>query len=327
MFKGFLGPVLALALFTGPALAGSPWKTWVVDEAVPGDLAVGRIWSVGSQSFVSASAMLADLRTARFVLAGEVHDNPVHHQLQGWIVDKLASGTGLHLVVEMLSADQAPALESFARLPDRTPDSLAETVDWQNSGWPDFDIYAPVFEAALAGGAVLAHGLPGRAATRAVSRAGFDALDQGLLESLRLSVPLSTKADEALKAEIQSAHCDLLPVAALPNMAAVQRYRDAYLADALRQTPDTGPAVLIAGNGHVRRDLGVPLYLQAADGRVLAVLMREVDPEMTRDEAVAALSDSPADYVWLTPAIERPDPCAALRERFGKTAPAPVDTD
>ena len=46
-------------------------------------------------------------------------------------------------------------------------------------------------------------------------------------------------------------------------MAAAQRYRDAHMADCPhRGSARHGSAILIAGNGHVRADRGVPWHIR-----------------------------------------------------------------
>ena len=62
------------------------------------------------------------------------------------------------------------------------------------------------------------------------------------------------------------AHCDALPEDMLPGMVAVQRLRDAVLARAVvRAMDDTGgPVAVITGNGHARRDWGMPAMLARA---------------------------------------------------------------
>ena len=112
----------------------------------------------------------------------------------------------------------------------------------------------------------------------------------------------------------------MLPKTALPNMAAAQRYRDAHLADAtLTAATAHGQAVLLTGNSHARADRGVPWYIRARapDKTVVSVVVAEVEDGQT-DPAAYVPRDpdgSPAaDYLIITPTIERDDPCKA----FGK---------
>jgi uncharacterized iron-regulated protein len=90
-------------------------------------------------------------------------------------------------------------------------------------------------------------------------------------------------------------------------MVAVQRLRDAVLARAVVQAmaETGGPVAVITGNGHARRDWGVPAYLS------------RVAPEwevfvLGQTEAGAPLAGG-FDAVLSAPAVDRPDPCAAFR--------------
>jgi len=68
---------------------------------------------------------------------------------------------------------------------------------------------------------------------------------------------------------------------------------------------------LIAGNGHVRRDLGVPRILREVvpRARVLAVGLLE----RAKDGALPAADDRRTyDLAIVTPHVERKDPCAGL---------------
>ena len=63
---------------------------------------------------------------------------------------------------------------------------------------------------------------------------------------------------------MQVGHCNMLPKSALPGLARAQIARDAVLAQSLRPYLARG-VILLTGNGHARRDIGVPRHLAAAD--------------------------------------------------------------
>ena len=66
--------------------------------------------------------------------------------------------------------------------------------------------------------------------------------------------------------------------------------------------------VLLAGNGHVRADLGVAQWLNAGERkRVFAVGFLERDDTRALDTAF--------DVIVRTPAAQRPDPCMELNKR------------
>jgi uncharacterized iron-regulated protein len=118
---------------------------------------------------------------------------------------------------------------------------------------------------------------------------------------------------------VRDGHCGKLPERVVPGMAAAQRARDAVMADALLARSAAG-AVLIAGNGHVRRDLGVPVHLaaRAPQREALAVGIVVVVEGQTRPEdyVAPAAGDAPRfDFVAFTPRTDRPDPCAGFAPR------------
>jgi len=84
-----------------------------------------------------------------------------------------------------------------------------------------------------------------------------------------------------------------------------------------------GPAALVAGNGHVRIDRGVPWYIRKmlpdrAKRPLISVGHVEVVEGKTKPtdyaDAIQAYS-----IVVFTPRVVRPDPCEAMRKRFGKS--------
>lgn len=322
VFRKALSALVILGFSVAHALAGSDeskgtdWQRWIKDGQTTSGL-IGRIWSVADQAFIEPSELVKRLADARFLLLGENHDNAYHHRLQAFLLENVAPGQRPTVVMEMVGADQADSLDRFNASSDRTADTFRSAVDWDMSGWPDFDLYRPVIDAALERNARIDAAHPTIAATREVSRGGLDVLEADRLQALGLANPLAPDLTSDLEQEIIVSHCDMLPPEVVPNMVAVQRFRDAAIAEALRETPEKDPAVLIAGNGHVRSDRGVPAYLGKDAGRVAVVMMHETGPDEDAAEDTSGFGrDVPADYLWFTPPTEREDPCAALRERF-----------
>lgn len=90
-------------------------------------------------------------------------------------------------------------------------------------------------------------------------------------------------------------------------MQLAQRARDAAMFSALRDA-DAGMAVLVAGNNHVRRDYGIPVMLHALlpERRVRVVGFVEDNAEQLAQ--LDGLREQ-YDYLWITPAQDRPNPC------------------
>jgi len=287
---------------------------------------VGTVWSVRDERAVSPDELVERLKPAALVLLGEVHDNPDHHRLRAWLIGRLAREesagreNGPAVVFEHIRADQQPIVDAFRASPDRGVSSiLLDKLEWSRSGWPPAEMFRPLFDE------VLGHDLPvlgGNAPSnqvRQVAQKGLSALSD--VERTRLAVDqqLDTPLRDALIEEIEENHCGLLPERAFAPMALAQQYRDAHLADVLLQAQrQHGTAVLIAGNGHVRADRGVPWHLIRRAPGLATSVVSFVEVEAGQEEAARYLPRDPngqpaVDYVWFTPKAEREDPCERMR--------------
>jgi len=276
----------------------------------------GRIWDVRRARFVEADAVVARLATARYVLLGEKHDNPDHHQIQAALVRSLL-GTGRRPAVafEMFTADQAPLIARHLAAAPRDAAGLAEAVDWKHSGWPDWAYYRPIAQAALEAGVPLVAANLAPATVRSIARGEAGAVPAGLAARYALDQPMAPAAHARLTAELAEAHCGRLPAGRVETMVLAQRARDAMLTDSLLAADRDG-GVLIAGLGHVREDRGVPIYLRGREpgARLAVVAPLEVREGWTRPPDYAAAFDGalPFDWVWFTPRTDDGDPCAGI---------------
>jgi len=207
------------------------------------------------------------------VLLGEKHDNPDHHRLQAEVLRGLiAAGRRPAVGFEMFSLDDAGAIaDHLARAPSDAA-GLGPAVNWQKSGWPDWAMYQPIAEAALAAKlAIVATNLP-LATARQMSRDGL-ALEPSVRRDLGLDRPLADVMLVAMAADIRSSHCGHGSAQSVQQMVQVQRARDAQMAHSLAAAASADGAVLVAGAGHVRSDYGIPVYLTAkAPGRPVAIV-------------------------------------------------------
>ena len=103
-------------------------------------------------------------------------------------------------------------------------------------------------------------------------------------------------------------------------MTRVQIARDMAMARTLEQAHQRGRTVLlITGNGHVHRSLGVPRYLPPDwKTKVLSAQAQraQVATENEADEAAAGPALHAGDLAWLTPPVPPRDHCAELREQM-----------
>jgi uncharacterized iron-regulated protein len=307
------------------------WTSWQA-ELHRDHVLVGRIWSADAGRFITPAQMAVALRQARYILLGEVHDNPDHHRLQAWAIRTLGAGKRRPaIVLEMFNDAQAPALTRFYEQSESCcrivlPGALFKAVAWSKSGWPSATIYQPIVEAALSVHARLLPGSVTRAQVRVAARQGALQLPEARQKQLGLKQSLPAPLAHALRRELQESHCGLLPDRAFPAMMRVQRFRDAIMADRLAQAAgqEAEPkksAILIAGNGHVRSDRGVPKVLRRiAPGKTIVVVTQaEVALGQTDPASYAPAAPDrhlATDYVWFTPRTKRSDPCEEMRRHM-----------
>jgi len=289
---------------------------------------VGKVWRPSEGKFATEAELTAAVVRARFALLGETHDNADHHILQARLVRAIgAAGRSPALAFEMLDVDrQADVDASLARAP-RDALALSTAVRWSESGWPPFGFYRPVFEAGLAAGMpIVAANLP-RKDARALFSKGPSALPEPVRVRLEKAGPFPDDVLKALREEMAASHCGELPESMVEPMVTAQKAKDAQLADRLVASDRGQGAILIAGSGHLRTDVAVPMFLRAdADAeQIVAVAMVEVSDDARRPEDYAehwGAKALPFDWVLFTPAAEREDPCAKFREEHKKTMAA-----
>lgn len=238
-------------------------------------------------------ALLDRVLPAPVLLLGEQHDAAEHQALQRDVVLALARRDQLGAVVmEMIEQGR-----STQGLPSDADEArVREALGWtEQGGWP-WPVYGPVVMAAVRSGAPVIGGNLPRAQMRST-------MGQAELDGLVSESVLRRQRDG-----IRESHCGLLPESQIAPMTRIQLARDRSMAQTATQALIPGKTVLlVAGNGHVREDLGVPLHLPATVGH--KVVMAQAGPPKDA-------SAPPADAVWQTPALPPRDHCAELKQRM-----------
>lgn len=261
------------------------------------------LWFLGACLALPA---LAQQAAPDFLLLGEVHDNAEQHRLRAArLAALLADGRPTAVVFEQMPAAANAALAAQQqRGGDMDALITAGRLDRRGWRWP---LHEPLLAASVAGGARVLGGNLERDELRRLMREGEGAWPPALW-ALVQRTPWSEARQQAQLKAIDDGHCGALPAAMRAPMALAQRARDAQLAQTLLDARAAGAerVVLIAGNGHVDRELGVPCYLEAAGvapARILAVGYLEAG------SADAGRYDERVQ----TAVAEREDPCQALR--------------
>ena len=266
----------------------------------------GPIVRISDMAPISVAQLVQAVLRSDVAVLGEVHDNPRHHQLRGELLRQLPAASKT-VVAEHLNWRQGfkPESELLRGL-------QAAGFDDQGWAWP---LHQPLFEAVTAMQMPLVGGnLPGESIKEVFKTRG-----QSLPEAVRTllaKTPFDEQQRKAMNEEIDQGHCGAMPASMFDGMAAVQRGRDAAMAEvALAHLP----SIVLAGNGHAWKHLGVPFVVNKAvpQLRSVSVLFMEWDNSRPNSEKQAFLAElaPQADYVWLTPLQAREDPCAKLNKK------------
>lgn len=258
--------------------------------------------------------VLGAVQGHRAILLGEVHDNATQHALRIEVLNRLiASGARPAIAFEQFDRERQPAIDRARRERPRDADFLIEQGGGAKS-WR-WEFYRPFVQMALDFDLpIVAANLSRTDAMKLATEGWSSFVDAASFNSLGIE-RLPAEFNAAHEREIQRGHCDLLPAAALPTMARAQIGRDLMLAQAIRPYLERG-VVLLTGNGHVRKDIGVPFWLTAEE-RTQAISIGMLEP--VDSDTGDALAER-FDVVVVTPAAQRPDPCEELRKRLAPGA-------
>ncbi|MFS8973032.1 ChaN family lipoprotein [Cupriavidus necator] len=231
-----------------------------------------------------------------YVLLGEVHDNAAAQQQRlAALTRAVEQGWRPAIAMEQFDRERQADIERARRERPRDADYLIAQAGGGAWQWP---LYRPVVALALQYDLPLVAANLSRADAGKIVRGGLDSLfSVDERRQLGLSGELPRDLVAAQTAVLDQGHCGNFPKAMLPGMLSAQAARDAVMAQVLRPHAQRG-AVLVAGNGHVRRDIGVPRWLAADAGKVLSVGYVESPP-----------ADGEFDLAVMVPAVSRKDPC------------------
>ncbi len=270
---------------------------------------VGKIWSYRDSAFVEPIELEAAISRSHYLLLGEKHDNPDHHRLRRQLINNLLLAQKFSVLgMEMLNSDQQQLLDAAVENNLHSGAQLRAALNWDEQGW-DWDFYGPVLEDLLRAGVQV------RAAN--ISLAEMMAVYQGEIDE-QIIAALDEEKLRQLTQGIDESHCGMLPESQFASMVRVQQARDFKMAQSLL-TDSSGLRVLLAGNYHIRKDLGVANYLpqtdNASESRVLALAFLEVNEELSDPQQYAEMlyAADAFDYVWFTPAFSLEDYCASMR--------------
>jgi uncharacterized iron-regulated protein len=244
-----------------------------------------------------------------YVLLGEVHDNADGQKRRLLALSRaLEAGWRPAIAMEQFDRERQGDIDRARR--ERPGDAAYVVAQAGGKGW-QWELYTPVVALALRYDLPLVAANLSREDASRIVRGGLgDVFDAAERKRLGLAAPLPEDVVTEQAAVLDRGHCGNFPKAMLPGMLNAQAARDAVMAAAMRSYEDRG-VVLIAGNGHVRRDVGAPRWLGADPGVIYSVGYLE----QASGHEIGAY-----DRVVLVPARKRADPCAGAKA--AQAAPA-----
>lgn len=228
------------------------------------------------------AAKIQQLLPADAILLGEQHDAPDHQRIHRISVETLVAQNKLAaLALEMATAGMSTELLS----PHADETQVRAALQWNNDSWPWAAFGPVVMTAVRAGVPVVGANIATTVQREAMVNVRFDGLLRG-------------PALKAQQQNIRAGHCHMLPESQITPMTRIQIARDVSMAETLIRFAQPGKTVLLlAGQGHVERSLGVAQHLPP-DFKAQTVLLG-IAPAADASEAIAD-----PDQTW--PALPAP---------------------
>jgi len=206
----------------------------------------------------AAPAVVDPAGNPQVLLLGEVHDNAQGHKLRYELLrQRVEAGWRPAIVMEQFDRENQSKLEQAQKgcLDAQCVIRVVGGPRW------DWQLYYPVIQLALTYHLPLVAGNLSRADASRVVRDGVTAtFDPKSIKDYRLDQPLPADVRGAQQQEIVVGHCNMLPEMMIGGMVDAQVARDIWMAKIVREQQPRD-VVLIAGNGHVRKDIGVARWL------------------------------------------------------------------
>lgn len=258
-------------------------------------IASAQIIDLNSGRQISEQQLIDQLRLNDVVLLGEFHDNAQHHAQRAGLIKQIAHHQ-LTVVAEHL-----PSPSKVMYQGDLLSDLQAVGFDAKAWRWP---LHSALFDAVRSARLPFIGGNLPKGFSRQLFSDGASALPEPLAQSYKVAM-LDGSAQQRLDQDLMDGHCGKLPEKYLQPMRLVQRATDLSMTQALL---DHSPAVLLAGNGHVRKDYGVPQVLKRLAPELKIAAVGFVENDQTVEELVKS-SANRYDFIWISEAIKRADPC------------------
>jgi uncharacterized iron-regulated protein len=235
------------------------------------------------------------------VLLGEIHDHAGQHAMRLLAFQNLLQqGKRPALLMEQFDREKQSAINDVRKQTLATATDIIAAGSAGKQGW-NWDFYKPFLALALK------HRLPIIAVN--VSNAdSMKAMRDGL-GALDIQATPTAQVVNQQSIEIFNGHCKAMPMNIAVKMVNAQIAKDIVMAQLVTQHMAQG-IVLLAGNGHIRNDIGVPHWLSSEirQNSVSIGLLEAAEPHNIGQASElfdVAISTSPQP---------RSDPCEAFKK-------------
>lgn len=312
IFHISLIPLLLTASLLG-LLSGCASLTNLPQLTLQDHKLVGKIWDVKQQTFIDKADVIAKMRNTKYLLLGEQHDNQIHHQHQAWFIQQLKNNQQQASVAfEMIDNSQGDML---AKQPITSASQMIKTLNKIKTNWQYKSRYQALFTEVIAAGYQINAANISRQQLMHIVMQNDNKLPPAYQRMLD-QTPFSKTQQSKLQYGINQSHCNMLDDNSSKSMVLGQRLRDATMAHSLLKS-QSPIKVLIAGLGHVRNDLAVPIYI--GNNNILSVGFIEVQQDINKPAPYAKAWNTetlPFDIVWFTPKVKREGMCEQIKEHL-----------
>jgi uncharacterized iron-regulated protein len=251
----------------------------------------------------ACAAQPSSTATPTVWLMGEVHDNPDAHQARyDMIAAKVKAGWRPAIAMEQFDREHQGLLRNAQ---DECKTAACITSKPWVEPW-QWELYQPLIQLALDYQLPLLAANVSRQDANKIVKGGYEAaLDQDTIAQYELNKPLPKRLAEEHRRNIVEGHCNMLPVSVAEKMIPAQVARDVWMAKVVEQQAEFRDVILIAGNGHVQKDVGVIQWLPVTLKQNTTVHGFIENPQ---GETAAEF-----DVAHRVPEFKREDPCEAFR--------------
>lgn len=279
---------------------------------------VGKIWDTHKNAWLSVEQFKHEVMHYDYILLGETHNNPDHHELQAGVINSLlGAGKNPSVVMEMLSQNHwQDQPQRWSALVD-----LQKQAERLNKGWP-WELYEPILTSVVQNQLPLFAGNTSREELHAWAAEVEGVAEKDILNEYAFSADNYT----TLKKNIVASHCGHGDSSFVAFMSRAQMQRDRVMASSIINK--NLPVVFIIGSGHVRNDYAVPMQLRRKYKQTSYLSVAYIEVQEGKSIPQDYLPDVPGhaqrsldgfglyDILYFTPSHANEDPCVKFRKQL-----------